>query len=475
MLCPSCGTSVGTDVKLCEECQKLKDIEDAEDALREPELPLEASSDSRGTAGRGSSLRNAMSQTAMGVSGVESRQNPSRSSLSEVVEPVEFEGYAGFWLRALAFALDSALLVLLLKFICLLLPIGEINESVTAFGTEMGYTLGRALGSTLIIIGLLTASTFTVLYFIFSQFVLGLVYYAFFESSERGGSPGKILLGIRVCDIDGNTLTFFEASSRHLAKLLSYATGSLGFFLAAFTSHKQALHDLVSGTVVIKTESVSIVRVFSVILLTATFLSLSSSGERKEERIEKRPAYTGGTATRTGPSNGFRSKTAGVVQVGAVNEILRGAVVLYNPKDYHGYFFFYRSEMTLKQVAALKSDPRIETAESFKPDLLIRLRFRQGVSACDRLQVEQMQVALLPGYASLPLLTRFNFAGVVADKLSLNCRLNDGAIYLAEFNAIAKSRRQQIRWDIESSGYLYYTESTAAIPLDSTLKRAIRR
>ncbi len=476
MLCPSCGKTVGMDVKLCADCQTRKDIADAELASREPELPLEASSDSREVAGRSATLRSATVKSSATLGSVSSKSSATRHSIKEHDEHFEFHGYAGFCLRALAFILDAAFLSLLLHFIALAVPMDELAENITQLGKETGYSLGRLFGSTLFLIAFFTATAFPLLFLFFSQFVLGLLYYGFFEASEKRASPGKLLLGLAVCDVDGNTLTFFESCSRHLAKSVSFATFGFGFLMAAIHSHKQALHDVLTGSVVIKQHDISVVRVISVCLLAATFVSFSATRGYAPAKVNPKSlrVATGEAvlSTSTGTGN-LQPSTDGIVQIGAVNQRLRGAAAIYNPNDHHAYFYFFQSALTEEQRAAIKKDPKIETISSFKPDLCIRLRFRRGVTACDPLRVEQMQVSLLEGNSALPLQTQFNFAGIIADKLQLNCRLNDGAFYRSEFNAIAKSPRQQIRWDLESSGYLYFTDSVTEVPLGLTSSKGI--
>lgn len=74
------------------------------------------------------------------------------------------------------------------------------------------------------------------------------LYYAGFESSRLQGTPGKILMGIRVTDIDGQRLSFPRASLRFFWKQL---TLPIGFVLAISTGRRQALHDLLAGSLVL--------------------------------------------------------------------------------------------------------------------------------------------------------------------------------------------------------------------------------
>jgi uncharacterized RDD family membrane protein YckC len=76
------------------------------------------------------------------------------------------------------------------------------------------------------------------------------LYFAWFESSPLMATPGKLALGLSVTDLDGRPIGFWRASARYFAKILSNLTLGAGYLLAAFTARKQALHDLVAGTLV---------------------------------------------------------------------------------------------------------------------------------------------------------------------------------------------------------------------------------
>jgi uncharacterized RDD family membrane protein YckC len=66
------------------------------------------------------------------------------------------------------------------------------------------------------------------------------------------GTLGKALLGIRVTDARGNRLSFFRAAARCLYKLVISPLSIVGYFMAFFTQKKQALHDILAGTLVME-------------------------------------------------------------------------------------------------------------------------------------------------------------------------------------------------------------------------------
>lgn len=79
-------------------------------------------------------------------------------------------------------------------------------------------------------------------------------YYAFMESSEGQATIGKKVMKIKVTDLNGERITFARATGRYFAKIPSAIILLIGYLMAAFTSKKQALHDMIAGTLVLKTE-----------------------------------------------------------------------------------------------------------------------------------------------------------------------------------------------------------------------------
>ena len=63
-----------------------------------------------------------------------------------------------------------------------------------------------------------------------------------------------MLFGLQVENSNGQQLTTRRALLRNLAELLCIVTLLVGYLLMLFTNRRQALHDLVSGTVVVVRE-----------------------------------------------------------------------------------------------------------------------------------------------------------------------------------------------------------------------------
>ncbi|HEY0652338.1 MAG TPA: RDD family protein [Chryseosolibacter sp.] len=108
-----------------------------------------------------------------------------------------------------------------------------------------GLSDGAAVG----VIGTIIAAIGSVILIVYAISVL---YYAIMESSKAQASVGKMALGIKVTDLDGNRISFGKAFLRGIGKLISSSFMCIGYIMAAFTEKKQALHDLMASTLVVK-------------------------------------------------------------------------------------------------------------------------------------------------------------------------------------------------------------------------------
>ncbi len=87
--------------------------------------------------------------------------------------------------------------------------------------------------------------------FYIASVIFCFAYYAGMVASSSQATVGKKAMGIKVCDTDGRPIGFGRAVFRELAKILS-SIFLIGFIMALFTERKQALHDLLAGTVVVE-------------------------------------------------------------------------------------------------------------------------------------------------------------------------------------------------------------------------------
>lgn len=83
--------------------------------------------------------------------------------------------------------------------------------------------------------------------------VLLLLFYApAMEGSRLQATVGKLALALEVQRKDGREVGFARAFLRNLAEALCLLTLGLGYLTALFTTRRQALHDLLTGTVVVE-------------------------------------------------------------------------------------------------------------------------------------------------------------------------------------------------------------------------------
>lgn len=135
--------------------------------------------------------------------------------------------YAGFWKRFLAFIIDTIL--------------------ITLAATLMGFVLGIVMAITAPLDELGVAEKMANLL----GLLLGWLYFAGMESSGYQATVGKLALGIKVTDMDGNRIGPGRASGRYFAKILSSLILLIGYLMVAFSAKKQGLHDMLAGCLVV--------------------------------------------------------------------------------------------------------------------------------------------------------------------------------------------------------------------------------
>lgn len=78
------------------------------------------------------------------------------------------------------------------------------------------------------------------------------LYYALLEGGPMGATLGKRALGLVVTDRFGDRIDVLKASLRYFSKIVIPLTGFLGYFMILFVPKKQAIHDIMVGTLVYK-------------------------------------------------------------------------------------------------------------------------------------------------------------------------------------------------------------------------------
>jgi uncharacterized RDD family membrane protein YckC len=79
---------------------------------------------------------------------------------------------------------------------------------------------------------------------------LGIAYTVGMQSSKTQGTLGKMAVGIKVGDENGNRITALNALGRYLASFISAITIGIGYLMVIWDDKKQGLHDKLAGTYV---------------------------------------------------------------------------------------------------------------------------------------------------------------------------------------------------------------------------------
>ncbi|RYZ75998.1 MAG: hypothetical protein EOP06_31740 [Proteobacteria bacterium] len=81
--------------------------------------------------------------------------------------------------------------------------------------------------------------------------VFAIFYEPFFVCSALQATPGKAMMGLRVVGMNGERISFKVSVGRYLMKIVSSIILCIGYLIQPFTEKRQALHDIVAGTLVI--------------------------------------------------------------------------------------------------------------------------------------------------------------------------------------------------------------------------------
>jgi uncharacterized RDD family membrane protein YckC len=150
-------------------------------------------------------------------------------------------GYAGFWLRFVAVIIDFILIHFVRGII--FLPFG-IGMGMGLHGLLHGRH-PQDIGELLPLLGLMVRVTIITA-------ILQWLYFSLMESSVWQATVGKKLLGLTVTDLEGRRISFGRATGRYFAKIISALILFIGYLMAGFTEKKQALHDMIAGTLVLR-------------------------------------------------------------------------------------------------------------------------------------------------------------------------------------------------------------------------------
>jgi serine/threonine protein kinase len=166
-------------------------------------------------------------------------------------EPAGPVQYAGFGRRAGAFLIDSFVTTIAAWMMFLVLAAASNQNRM--FGTMVtssplaflqGYYPSyqpRHNDDTLTVVAIVTLMMIWIVNWLYSSLM---------ESSAKQGTLGKIATGLAVTGLKGERISFLRAAARYFLKSVLSLCG-VGYLAAAVTENRQALHDMIAGTVVI--------------------------------------------------------------------------------------------------------------------------------------------------------------------------------------------------------------------------------
>lgn len=174
--------------------------------------------------------------------------------------PQDVWTYGGFWIRVVAYVIDSIVVWAILALLGLLLVPPSLSFSI--FDPQ---PIGGSGGDYRI--SYIQPADYTILsttphmhwngngMFELISLLLPAAYFIVCEASTLQATPGKMVCRLRVTDLHGNRITLLRSAGRYFGKYLSALILGIGFLMVMWTQRKQGLHDILAGTCVIRREA----------------------------------------------------------------------------------------------------------------------------------------------------------------------------------------------------------------------------
>ncbi|HYI78724.1 MAG TPA: RDD family protein [Chryseolinea sp.] len=153
--------------------------------------------------------------------------------------------YAGFWLRFAAYVIDYIIIYVVQSFVFIpilgVLGISFASKMDSMDNMSDAESMGMAMGFAAVMAATALLTT-----------IIAILYWSIMESSKYQATVGKMALGLKVSDVDGQNLDFVKSLIRNVCKIISGMILGIGYIMAGFTERKQGLHDIIAGTLVVK-------------------------------------------------------------------------------------------------------------------------------------------------------------------------------------------------------------------------------
>jgi uncharacterized RDD family membrane protein YckC len=160
--------------------------------------------------------------------------------------------YANFWARLAAFLLDVIILYIpniILQTI--VFSFFGVPKAIVQLEAATGSTVDESQAAEALA-QFMTVFLPAIAISLVINLVVAWLYLALMESSAKQATLGKMALGIVVTDLNGGRISFARATGRYFSKAFLSSILLIGYIIAAFTEKKQALHDIIAGTLVVK-------------------------------------------------------------------------------------------------------------------------------------------------------------------------------------------------------------------------------
>ena len=155
--------------------------------------------------------------------------------------------FAGFWLRLVAYLIDG--LIVSVGIFGLFIPIAALTGAAAHLNNLSNIPRSGGQLDPAVIAALISV----VITFAGVALLITWLYHAYFESSSWQATPGKRVLSLYVTDLSGQPISFLHATGRYFSKIITGLIPlGLGYIMAGFTERRQALHDMIAGTLVLR-------------------------------------------------------------------------------------------------------------------------------------------------------------------------------------------------------------------------------
>lgn len=196
MFCPACGKEAAEGINFCQNCGQ----------------PLNPAT---------------MGEGAPGAPWLAPGTPWSRAAAPAAVK------YAGFWLRFVAVIIDTIIVFIIVIGVEKVLGLAP-GVKIARYSADPRQMLVVFLPKVLVLT------------------VIEWLYWASMESAYTQATLGKMALGLKVTDLKGERISFVRATGRFFGKFVSGLILYVGYMMAGWTEKKQALHDMMAGTLVVR-------------------------------------------------------------------------------------------------------------------------------------------------------------------------------------------------------------------------------